>query len=257
MITAVLLDSTGKPMFTRSEAMPLRLTEAQARNLGAGTKRRTTKPRRAVGSGFGLIVKRSPRGSSKFTVPGPPVPKPRQTQSDKWNKRPVVMRYRAWADLVQAIAPTDIGEPALTMNGVCLHATFYLPMPQSWPKSKRDAMRGTRHLQKPDLGNLMKALEDAMWPLAGETDDSVVWQYDRPMKLWDDGQGPRTVVEWSNRCSRTPMRERMKRCEVCNEPINTQSHSAPVQLCGCEKCGRLFGPCCNSVAPNYCVECVE
>ena len=30
-----------------------------------------------------------------------PCPKPRQTQSDKWKKRPPVLRYRAFADEVR------------------------------------------------------------------------------------------------------------------------------------------------------------
>ena len=41
-----------------------------------------------------------------------PVPKPRQTQRDKWKRRDVVMRYRAFADEtasvdVLALAPPD------------------------------------------------------------------------------------------------------------------------------------------------------
>lgn len=31
-----------------------------------------------------------------------PVPKPRMTQRDKWQKRPAVMRYRAFCDEVRA-----------------------------------------------------------------------------------------------------------------------------------------------------------
>jgi len=35
-----------------------------------------------------------------------PVPKPRQTRSDKWKQRPCVMRYRAFADEVRAAGHT-------------------------------------------------------------------------------------------------------------------------------------------------------
>lgn len=40
-------------------------------------------------------------------------------------------------------------------------------------------------------------------------------------------------------------------CEVCRQhtPVGEQ-------LCGCNKCGRLFGLCCNSGDPDLCVECV-
>lgn len=37
-------------------------------------------------------------------------------------------------------------------------------MPASWPASKRDAMRGTPHQQKPDTSNVIKAVEDALIP---------------------------------------------------------------------------------------------
>jgi hypothetical protein len=29
------------------------------------------------------------------------------------------------------------------------------------------------------------------------------------------------------------------------------------ELQGCEKCGRMFGKCCNSEQDSICVECVE
>ena len=41
----------------------------------------------------------------------------------------------------------------------------------------------------------------------------------------------------------------MDQCEVCEEPA--------VDPVGCEVCGRLFGPCCNSVVPDVCVHCVD
>lgn len=40
-------------------------------------------------------------------------------------------------------------------------------------------------------------------------------------------------------------------CEVCKQPVDSED-----QLCGCEECGRLFGPCCNSEQDSMCVECV-
>ena len=40
-------------------------------------------------------------------------------------------------------------------------------------------------------------------------------------------------------------------CEICEEVLDDDAH-----ICGCEQCGRLFGPCCNSVEDDYCVECV-
>ena len=43
-----------------------------------------------------------------------------------------------------------------------------------------------------------------------------------------------------------------KVCEVCEEAV-----APDTQLCGCEFCGRLFAPCCNSEEDSCCVECAE
>lgn len=40
----------------------------------------------------------------------------------------------------------------------------------------------------------------------------------------------------------------LEKCEVCN----SEEHE---YLCGCEGCGRMFGPCCNSMADDECVDC--
>jgi hypothetical protein len=40
-------------------------------------------------------------------------------------------------------------------------------------------------------------------------------------------------------------------CEVCVEPVKSV-----YDLRGCEKCGRMYGPCCNSVEDSICVECI-
>ena len=84
-----------------------------------------------------------------------PVPKPRQTQRDRWLKRACVMRYRAFADEVR------LKKVPLPEAGG--HVIFYLPMPKSWSKKKRTAMNGQPHMQRPDCDNLFKALADAIY----------------------------------------------------------------------------------------------
>ena len=75
-----------------------------------------------------------------------PVPKPRMTQRDKWKKRPCVMRYRAFCDLVR-------------MAGISLpmayHVVFVLP-------TANRKLWGWTHDRKPDRDNLDKALMDAV-----------------------------------------------------------------------------------------------
>ena len=114
-------------------------------------------------------------GSEDIYLPVTPYGKPRMSQRDKWESRPCVLRYRAFCDAVRAAWPDGVPYPS---EGA--HITFHLPMPKSWSKSKRDAMRGQAHQSKPDADNLNKALQDAMCP-----EDSHVWDV-RITKRWAD-----------------------------------------------------------------------
>ena len=101
-----------------------------------------------------------------------PVPKPRQTQSDKWKQRPSVMRYRAFADEVR-LRRVKLPEESARV-------VFHIPMPKSWSKKKKDFHNHRPHLQKPDVDNLFKALADAIY-----SDDSHIWDV-RITKLWSE-----------------------------------------------------------------------
>ena len=67
-----------------------------------------------------------------------PVAKPRMTRSDKWKKRPCVMRYWEFCDKVQ-------GNNIRIKSGDRI--IFHVPMPKSWSKRKRDEMNGSPHKQ--------------------------------------------------------------------------------------------------------------
>ena len=92
---------------------------------------------------------------SKIVVyPITPVPKPRMTTSDRWNKRPCVQRYWSFKDeckLRGVVIPDD-------NCGI----TFCMPMPKSWSKAKKERMLGKLHKQTPDIDNLLKGLLDAI-----------------------------------------------------------------------------------------------
>lgn len=108
-----------------------------------------------------------------------PVAKPRMTRSDKWNQRPKVMRYRAFADEVrrQGIAIRESGNVV----------TFVVPMPPSWSKKKREEHLGRPHQVVPDVDNLLKSLLDAIYK-----NDCRVWDI-HPRKVW--GEKGMIIVE--------------------------------------------------------------
>lgn len=107
-----------------------------------------------------------------------PTTKPRMTQRDRWKKRECVVRYHAFKDRVR------FAKLVLPEQGY--HVVFVIPMPKSWSKSKRQAMCGQPHQQKPDKDNLEKALLDALYQ-----DDCHVWD-GRVSKVW--GNTGRIIV---------------------------------------------------------------
>ena len=100
-----------------------------------------------------------------------PVAKPRMTQRDKWARRPAVIRYMAFKDMCR------LHGVKVPLGGADI--TFFIPMPRSWSVSKKTAMDGLPHMQKPDIDNLLKALLDAVYQ-----DDAKVWNIARLQKLW-------------------------------------------------------------------------
>lgn len=55
---------------------------------------------------------------------------------------------------------------------------FYVPVPRSWTKKKKDAHHMEPHQSKPDNDNLIKAMKDAIMK-----EDKKVWDY-RITKRW-------------------------------------------------------------------------
>jgi Holliday junction resolvase RusA-like endonuclease len=103
------------------------------------------------------------------------------TQRDKWAKRPCVRRYHAFKDMIRMykMQLPDAGASIL----------FVIEMPGSWPEKKRASLDGRPHQQKPDVKNLLAALEDAI-----RLDDERIWNYAEISKVW--GRRPRIEIEW-------------------------------------------------------------
>lgn len=108
-----------------------------------------------------------------YSVEVTPVPKPRMTQSDRWKKRPAVVRYYRYKDdlVFEALAQGFMLSDEIELD-------FYLPMPKSWSKKKQAEMDGKPHQAKPDIDNLAKAVMDALLD-----EDSHVWSL-RARKFW-------------------------------------------------------------------------
>jgi hypothetical protein len=99
-----------------------------------------------------------------------PMGKPRQSQSDKWNQRPVIVRMRKLADDLReafGLKPMEKFHSSLTFQVI---ATFKTDDPLS--------LELKRHLKRPDADNILKLYMDSLL----DKDD---WcQFVSCQKLW-------------------------------------------------------------------------
>jgi Holliday junction resolvase RusA-like endonuclease len=105
-----------------------------------------------------------------------PNPKPRMTRADRWKKRPIVNTYWAFKDLL-TLQANRLG--LKTLPGSIKSLIFVIPMSQSWSEKKKIKYDKTPHIQKPDLDNLLKALQDCLCK-----DDSHIWSIGKMSKVW-------------------------------------------------------------------------
>lgn len=114
-----------------------------------------------------------------------PVPKPRMTQSDKWKKRPAVVRYYQFCDdLRHKTELMGLTTLPMQIRRIC----YIIPMPKSWSKRDRTAMNFQPHFPKPDIDNLRKALQDAICK-----EDSHIARVLREEKVW--GEEGKIIIE--------------------------------------------------------------
>lgn len=92
------------------------------------------------------------------------VPKPRQTQADRWKKRPAVMRARAYSDELRRLGVT------INPDGFWIEFVFAVPKSISKKERARRLSGDRRHEQKPDKDNLEKQVLDSLFK-----EDSIVW----------------------------------------------------------------------------------
>ena len=116
-----------------------------------------------------------------------PVSAPRMSSSDRWRtgkrKRKVVAKYHDFKDYLRFLTKKQ----NYTVKPV-LRIEFYVEMPKSWTKKKKNELRDMPHLQRPDLDNYLKAFLDALCK-----EDSFVWKV-TASKFWSD-EGSIVVYE--------------------------------------------------------------
>jgi Holliday junction resolvase RusA-like endonuclease len=106
-----------------------------------------------------LKVKLPPRetvsiGELRCEVSVSPMGKPRQTQSDKWKQRPVVIRSRLIADQIRESFGLKPMEKFESAGKIAVYAYFQTNNP--------DRFNNLIHTVKPDASNVLKLVEDSI-----------------------------------------------------------------------------------------------
>ena len=114
--------------------------------------------------------------TSVITINVEPCSKPRMTKRDRWAKRQCVIKFFAFRDAIKQFNDHNIALESFDIE-------FYIQIPKSWSKKKKELHNGTPHKQRPDLDNYIKAWCDSVFE-----DDSVVWRF-KASKRWTDQLG--------------------------------------------------------------------
>lgn len=105
-----------------------------------------------------------------------PNTKPRMTQRDRWKHRPCVDQYYAFKDELKVQANlVDLQ----TLPGELLCLSFIIRMPDSWSEVKKVRYDKTPNIQRPDMDNFLKALQDAFCK-----EDKGIWRIGNLEKRW-------------------------------------------------------------------------
>lgn len=97
----------------------------------------------------------------------------------------------SWENYIRVLA--KLNRPDILMGGpVDLRLIFYMPIPKSWPKKKRDLVFKDKLFPtgKPDLDNMVKLVKDACNGIIWKDDKQVV--YLRAVKYYS--MDPRTEI---------------------------------------------------------------
>ncbi len=132
-----------------------------------------------------------------IVIPGQPVAWGR-VKTGKYLQRYVPRKTQRAEDTVSSFcfhAMNEQGFKIIEGEAIRLECRFYMQIPKSESKGKRDAMqRGQlRPIKRPDFDNLYKSVLDGIQGVAFR-DDSQIVETGNSGKWYDDGKGPRTEI---------------------------------------------------------------
>ena len=106
-----------------------------------------------------------------FNIIPKPTPRPRIARRGNKSIAYYPKEYQIYKDhlkmLAELICKTKYKGP------LKMEVIFYMPIPSSLSKKKKDELRGVWHIKKPDCDNLAKGVKDALEGIAYDNDSQV------------------------------------------------------------------------------------
>lgn len=96
----------------------------------------------------------------------------RMTRKGKY-KDEAAQRYLSYKQAIQWQIAVQNKEETIFENPVEVDVVFYMPIPKSWSKPKRERHAFKPHKTKPDIDNVLKGLFDALNGLIWKDDNLV------------------------------------------------------------------------------------
>ena len=96
----------------------------------------------------------------------------RMTRKGKY-KDEAAQRYLSYKQAIQWQVAVQNKEEKIFENPVKVYVVFFMPIPKSWSKPKRERHAFKPHNVKPDIDNVLKGLFDALNGLVWKDDNLV------------------------------------------------------------------------------------
>ncbi len=104
-----------------------------------------------------------------LNLPVTPMGAVRMTQRGKYINA-AAQRYLAYKSHIQLLAKQQLKGDFFPSGPLEARITFFMPIPKSWSKKKKEDAVFSYHTKKPDADNLVKGVFDAL--------NKIVWQDD-------------------------------------------------------------------------------
>lgn len=108
----------------------------------------------------------------QLIIPVKPMGAVRMTSRGKWVSESA-KRYLSYKEQIQWEVKKQLRTNEIITGPIDVKMIFFMPIPKSWSKKKKDQAVGEFHTKKPDADNLVKGVFDSLNKLVWKDDNQV------------------------------------------------------------------------------------